>query len=165
MICSPLDLEFKANLKWCGVNIDSSMFQLTFKPPQNFAHYRQAELDATKIGTFTQLEAFPYLSKRWLMQRYLGVTPDEMLENQKLWREENEEDLANETEPVSARNLGITPGGIQSDLDNFSDAEMPEGMEEAPLGGEAEAAMGQGGAAGQNAAPAGGGQGGPQPQF
>lgn len=131
LICSPLDTEFKAYLKWCGVNIDSSMFQLTFKPPQNFAHYRQAELDATKIGTFTQMEAYPYFSKRWLMQRYLGLTPDEMAENDKMWREENEEAAANDAEPVSARNLGITPGGIQGDLDTFAGNEEP-GAEGAP---------------------------------
>lgn len=161
LICSNLDLEFKAYLKWCGVNIDSSMFQLIFKPPQNFAHYRQAELDATKIGTFTQLEAYPYFSKRWLMQRYLGVTPEEMAENDELWREENQEAVAGESEPVSARNLGITPGGIQSDLDTFSANEAPEGGEE---GGGNEPSPEAGGAppeGGGGAPPAGG----PQPQI
>jgi hypothetical protein len=161
LICSPLDLEFKAYLKWCGVNIDSSMFQLTFKPPQNFAHYRQAELDATKIGTFTQMEGYPYFSKRWLMKRYLGLTEDEMVDNQKLWREENEEAFANEGEPVSSRNLGITPGGIQSDMDTFANNENPEGTVEGPTGPEAEAAAGAE-AGGQGGAPPAGG---PQPEF
>jgi hypothetical protein len=164
LICAPLDLEFKAYLKWCGVNIDSSMFLLTFKPPQNFAHYRQAELDSAKIGSFTQLESFPYFSKRWLMQRYLGVTQDEMQENQKLWREENEEATAIDGEPISSRNLGITPGGIQSDLDTFNANELPEGEVEGPGGAEA-----QGGTEGEAAGGQGGGgkapAGGPQPEF
>ena len=161
LICAPLDLEFKAYLKWSGVNIDSSLFQLTFKPPQNFAHYRQAELDATKIGTFTQLEGFPYLSKRWLMERYLGLTQDEMVQNDKLWREENEEALATEGEPVSSRSLGITPGGIQSDLDGFNDAELPDGATEGPEGPEAPGAEGAGGPQGQGATQGGG----PQPEI
>jgi hypothetical protein len=138
LICGPLDTEFKAYLKFCGINIDSSIFQLTFNPPQNFAHYRQAELDASKIGTFTQLEAYPYFSKRWLMQRYLGLDPDEMLENQKLWREENVSADQFEGEPSDLRNLGITPGGIDSDMENFGGEDMdmgenPEG--EMPLEG------------------------------
>jgi len=161
LICSPLDLEFKAYLKWCGVNIDSSLFQLSFKPPQNFAHYRQAELDATKIGTFSQLEGFPYFSKRWLMQRFLGLTPDELTENQKMWREENDESAANNAESISSRNLGITPGGIQSDMDVFGNAEMPEGATEGPISGEASAEMAaNGGQAGAgNASPS------PQPEL
>jgi len=154
LICGPLDIEFKAYLKWCGVNIDSSMFQLNFNPPQNFAHYRQAELDATKIGTFAQMEAYPYMSKRWMMKRYLGLTEEEMAENQKMWREENEEEMGESSETPDARNLGITPGGIQSDMDNFPG--MEEGGEEAegglegaegatPAGGEAPPAPGGGG--------------------
>jgi hypothetical protein len=80
-----------------------------------------------------------------------------------LWREENEEELANEGEAPSPRNLGITPGGIQSDLDTFSNNENPEGMVEGPEGPEAEnAPEGEGGPLeGGGATPAGG----PQPQF
>ncbi|VVC06379.1 Bacteriophage T4-like capsid assembly protein (Gp20) [uncultured archaeon] len=125
LICSPFDLEFKAYLKWCGINIDSSSFQLQFKPPQNFAHYRQVELDAAKIGVFGQLEQTPYFSKRFLMKRYLGMTEDEIAENQKLWREENRDGGKGTQEPVSARNIGISPGGIQTDMNNFG-PEMPE---------------------------------------
>ena len=162
LICSPLDIEFKAYLKWCGVNIDSSMFQLMFRPPQNFAHYRQAELDATKIGTFTQLEGYQYFSKRWLMKRFLGMSEDELNENQKMWREENEEAVAIDGEPVSSRNLGITPGGIQSDLDAFANNETPEGMVEGPTSPENEGTSeGAPLEAGAGNPPAGG----PQPQF
>ncbi len=155
LICGPLDIEFKAYLKWCGVNIDSSMFQLTFNPPQNFAHYRQAELDQTKIGTFTQLESYPYFSKRFLMKRYLGITEEEMLDNQKMWREESQDSLADQKDQVDFRNLGVTPGGIQTDMDNFStegelgmegEAGTPaEGGEAAPGGGTAGAASGSAG--------------------
>ena len=154
LIMSPLDLEFKAYLKWCGVNIDSSTFTLGFNPPQNFAHYRQAELDQTKIGTFTQLEGYSYFSKRWLMQRYLGVSPEEMIENDKLWCEEHSDDASNEHESNSFRNIGVTPGSIQTDMDMFGSPEGVEGMEGEPgaegvPGAEAPAA----GAQGQPAAP------------
>jgi len=44
-ICQKLDEEFKLFLRWRGFNIDTQMFDLSFNPPQNFAAYRQSELD------------------------------------------------------------------------------------------------------------------------
>jgi len=144
LISAPLDTEFKAYLKWSGVNIDSNMFTLSFNPPQNFAHYRQAELDATKIGTFSQLEGYSYFSKRWLMKRYLGLTEDEIMENSGQWAEENPEKEAMQPEDSSLRNLDITPGGIQSDMDSFGDIEdMGEGGDLIP-GEEGEQLPGEG---------------------
>ena len=151
LICGPLDLEFKAYMKWSGVNIDSSSFELTFNPPQNFAHYRQAELDAAKVGTFQSLEALPYMSKRFLMKRFLGLSEDELVENSKLWREEQVDKIESESNNPDFRSLGITPGGVQSDIDNFGSAAMPSmgpeggapppeagaGTAPAPPGGEA----------------------------
>ncbi len=163
LISGPLDTEFKAYLKWCGVNIDSSMFNLTFNPPQNFAHYRQAELDQTKIGTFSQLEGYAYFSKRWLMKRFLGMTEEEMSENQRMWREEKQEPTEGQAgEAPNFRSLGVTPGGIQSDLDNFPTGEEgelggPEGESVPPPGGEGAGAPPCGGPLGtQPAAGAGG---------
>ena len=69
-----LDQEFKMFMRWRGVNIDSQLFDLKFEEPQNFAQYRQADIDGAKIGTFTQLEQYPYFSKRFLMKRYLGLS-------------------------------------------------------------------------------------------
>jgi hypothetical protein len=78
LIVQKLDDEFKMFMKWRGFNIDSSLFNLKFNAPQNFASYRQSELDTTRIGAFTQLEALPYMSKRFLLQRFLGLTEEEI---------------------------------------------------------------------------------------
>lgn len=160
LICDPLDTEFKAFLKWSGVNIDVSTFKLRFNDPQNFAHYRESELDQVKIGTFSQLEQYQYFSKRFLIQRYLGLTVEEMAENDELWREEHETADDEMADPANLRNLGITPGGIESDMDNFASPDEMEGGEEsgegAPggAGGNTPGATPTGGA---GAAPAGGG--------
>ena len=87
------DKEFKMFLKWRGFELDHSSFELRFNEPQNFTKYRETELDGTRIGTFTQLEAFPYLSNLLFMQRFLGLSEEEMQENTELWLEENEEDV------------------------------------------------------------------------
>ena len=114
LISQKLDDEFKMFLKWRGFNIDSGLFSVSFNPPQNFASYRQAELDTSRITSFTSLEAVPYMSKRFLMQRFLGLTEEEIKENEDLWREERE----NPEIPVSGndlRSVGISPAGMEAD--------------------------------------------------
>ena len=120
MIIDKLDTEFKMFMRWRGINIDGQLFELIFNPPQNFAQYRQADIDSAKIQTFTQLEQYPYLSKRFLMKRYLGLSEMEMAENEIMWAEEHGE--ADESSPGQAqlRNVGITPGGIQGDLEGIA---------------------------------------------
>jgi hypothetical protein len=119
LIADKLDSEFKLFMKWRGFNIDGSLFDLTFNEPQNFAQYRQADIDAARIGTFTQLEAYPYLSKRWLMKRYLGMTEQEISENETAWAEERgDTDLAQPDAP-GLRSVGISPGGIGADLEGL----------------------------------------------
>jgi len=116
LISQKLDDEFKMFLKWRGFSIDSSLFTLKFNPPQNFASYRQSELDNTRITAFQGLEALPYMSKRFLMERFLGLTEEEIKKNSDLWMEER-----GESEPVAAtgqdlRSVGITPGALDTDV-------------------------------------------------
>jgi hypothetical protein len=115
-IIQKLDDEFKMFLKWRGFNIDSSLFNIKFCAPQNFASYRQSELDTARIQSFSQVEQLPYMSKRFMMQRFLGLSEDEIKENARLWREERSHP---EVTPVSGpdlRGVGITPGGMESDI-------------------------------------------------
>lgn len=117
MVVDKLDQEFKMFMRWRGINIDGQIFDLTFNPPQNFAQYRQADIDTAKITTFTALEAFPYFSKRFLMTRYLGLSETELKENEMMWREESGEAAQNDVDQANLRNVGITPGGIAGDLE------------------------------------------------
>jgi hypothetical protein len=115
-----LDQEFKLFMRWRGINIDSQLFELIFEPPQNFAQYRQADIDSARIATFTQLEAYPYMSKRWLMKRFLGLSEQEMSENETMWAEEQGDIAMAPADDPSLRAVGISPGGIASDLENVS---------------------------------------------
>jgi hypothetical protein len=157
LICDLLDLEFKAYLKWCGVTIDTSIFKLTFNPPQNFAQYRQTEQDAARINIFSQMAGFPFMSKRFLMKRYLGLNEDEMNENAKLHREETMDLNALDNENGNLRDLGVTSGSIDSDMQNFpamgngEEGEMPE-----------ETMAGEEGASDETTGPSATGGGGPE---
>jgi hypothetical protein len=114
LIAQKLDDEFKMFLKWRGFNIDSGLFSISFNPPQNFASYRQAELDTSRIGSFTSLEQIPYLSKRFLLQRFLGLTEEEIKENEELWREERDNPEIS-TSGSDLRSVGISPAGMEAD--------------------------------------------------
>jgi len=116
LIAQKLDDEFKMFLKWRGFNIDSGLFSLGFNAPQNFASYRQSELDNTRIQAFMQLEPLPYMSKRFLLERFLGLTEGEIKENEDMWREERE-DPELKVAGSDLRAVGISPGAMQTDIE------------------------------------------------
>ena len=117
LIVDKLDQEFKMFMRWRGINIDNNLFDLRFNEPQNFAKYRQAEVDQVRISTFTQLEPIPYLSKRFLLERYLDLSEEEMTRNDELWAQENGTVQDTELPDAGLRAVGVTNAGIQQDLD------------------------------------------------
>ena len=135
------DSEFKYFLYSKGVNIDFTLFDLKFQSPQNFASYRQAELDNQRIGTFTQMAGLPFVSKRFALKRFLGLNEEDIAENERLWKEEQGEGSAITTDASGElRSAGITPTGLEGDLDQAASDDAPEDMEGAvpePTGGEA----------------------------
>ena len=129
------DEEFKLFLKFRGFNIDNSLFSLKLTEPQNFASYRENELNTQRVATFNQIKDVDYLSKRFMLKKYLQLSELEMQENDKLWEEERGQASLDQTAGSDLRNVGITPGAFNTDLDNI--AELPVG-EEPAAGGEAE---------------------------
>jgi hypothetical protein len=116
MVVETFDQEFKYWLHNNGINIDNSLFELKFNPPQNFAAYRQSELDTARASTFASLQEMPHLSKRFALKRFLGLTEEEIKENEKLWREENGGKLSPALDSASQlRSVGITPSGMAAD--------------------------------------------------
>ena len=134
------DTEFKLYLHNQGVNVDSNIFEVKFNPPQNFAAYRQVEMDTARVTTYGAVAQIPQLSKRFAMKRFLGMTAEEMAENETLWREENvDEDTAL---PANAelRGVGVTANGMSSDMSAIAGATTPApepmpGEEAAPAPG------------------------------
>jgi hypothetical protein len=149
MVMDKLDSEFKLFMRWRGINIDGSLFDLSFNEPQNFAQYRQADIDSARIATFTQLEAYPYLSKRFLMKRYLGMTEQELSENEKMWAEEQGDNELAQPAPANLRGAAISPGAINNEIEGLGPE--PGGEMDGGMGGEPMA----GSAAGPGAAPGG----------
>lgn len=157
-IALKLDEEFKLFLRWRGFNIDTSLFQVVFNPPQNFAAYRQSELDNARVGTFTSMESLPYISKRFALERFLGLTEEEIKRNEKLWEEENKEEVTKDPAGSDLRNIGVSTGDFQADMDTADEIETGDEMTD--LGPDVAGPVGDAGGAavpGGAAGPVGGG--------
>ena len=128
MLVEEFDQEFKRYLLEKGVNVDVAMFNLKFQPPQNFAAYRQSEIDNARIPTYTQMASIPYMSNRFSLKRFLGLTDEEIAENERLWREENDENL--NAPPTDGdgemRAAGVSGGGLDADLGGIEDEAADE---------------------------------------
>jgi hypothetical protein len=156
LLIEELNQEFKRYLLEKGVNIDTNMFDLQFEAPQNFAAYRQSELDNARVPTFTQMSAIPYVSNRFALERFLGLSKEEIAENERLWREENDENLQPNAADAAAemRGAGISSAGMGADLAGAEEELPAEGGVD---GGEAPAPeTATGGDAGAASAPTAG---------
>lgn len=116
-----LDKEFKMFLKFRGVEVTSSLFDLQFSEPQSFSQYRDLELDSAKTALFSNIEGTPYLSRRFILGKYLGLTEDELIENERMWKEENQSDVAVVKDSMGDLNaLGVR----NTDINNFEPTEV-----------------------------------------
>ena len=87
-------------------------------------------MDQSRVNTFTAVADLPYMSKRFALKRYLGLTEEEMARNAELWAEENNVPQKKQTKSNELRGGGVTQSGISSDLDQFeeptADPDAPE---------------------------------------
>jgi hypothetical protein len=69
------------------------------------------------------MSAIPYISNRFAMQRFLGMSAEEIAENERLWKEENDEELDASSADAAAemRGVGISSSGIGADLGGAED--------------------------------------------
>ena len=127
-ISRKLNEEFKLFMRWRGFNIDSGLFDIKFNPPQNFASYRQAEIDTARVTTFQTMAALPYMSTRFCMDRFLGLSQEEIKENQKLWHEERSEPEDQGAKGSDLRSIGLSTSDIEGDIETAENM-PPEGEE------------------------------------
>ena len=118
-----LDKEFKMFLKHRGIDVTSSLFDLNFVEPQSFSKYREIELDSARAAVFGNLEGVDYLSRQFLLKKYLGLSESEITENEILWRKENNEGSSNNDPSSDLGSIGLRAG----DVDGFEATELDDG--------------------------------------
>lgn len=126
-IIRSLNKEFKLFVKFKEVDINSSLFDIKFVEPQSFSEYRQIELDTAQMAVFQSVADVPYLSKRFIMKRFMGLTDEEILDNEKMWREERNIDIV-------VGSSSLNDGGISvpsdDEIDEMGEVEDQYGNEE-----------------------------------
>ena len=121
-IAPTMDKEFKLFMKNKGLSIDASLFDLRFVEPQSFSQYKEIEVHAARANVFGGLEGVPYMSRRFLMEKYLGLTEDEILKNERMWEEEN----VSGTSPEADSMPGLGNVGVRGfDVPDGSDIDIP----------------------------------------
>lgn len=144
LIVETFDKEFKLYLKQRGYNIDSSSFNIDFITPQHFSEYAKIERDSATIGNFQTMVGMPFISPRFAMEHWLGMSKAEIAENERYVLEENpDEETPDENEDGGLSSVGIRGGddfggdmdmGDDLDLDNAEDTDM--GDTESPISGD-----------------------------
>ena len=129
LMTTVFDEEFKRFMYSKGMNIDPNLFELQFNPPMNFASSRQAAIDAERINTFNTIQAVPFMSKRFALKRFLGLTDEEVAENERYWAEENGKGQPTSTDAAGElRSAGLSAAGMEGDADAAGDLTAPEDM-------------------------------------
>ena len=125
------DREFKMFLDHRGVDVPSSLFDLAFIEPQSFSQYREIELDQQRAQLFSNLEGVPYLSRRFILKKYLGLEEDELVQNEAMWRAENDDQAGPDFDSQNALGgLGLRGG----DVEGFEPTDLDDGAGEEDIG-------------------------------
>jgi len=169
LLAGVFDKEFKRFLQKNGIEIEWSLFELRFSPPQSFTRYRQIELDTQRVGVYSSVSENRRLSERFKFKKYLGLSEDEMIENEKLWSEENAAKLKQKVGASPAESeggeglgaVGIHPG---DEMPPEMPPEGEAGMEGMP-GGEGAGMPGAAAPPAPGGSPAAGGAGMPGPAI
>lgn len=117
-----LDSEFKMFLKYRGIDISAGSFYVEFTEPMNFSSYRELQIDNERAALFNQIQGIPYLSNQFKLKKYLGLTEDEIKQNEELWRAENNVDQYQAVES-EAGPAGLSTMGIRPEADELVDIE------------------------------------------
>jgi hypothetical protein len=139
-----LDKEFKLFIKHRGINVDSASFELNFLEPQNFSNYREIEIDNARASVFSSVGDLPWMSRRFTMKKYLGLTDEEIVENERMWREENGADspgadLADNLNSVGVRPMDTDAMDFGTDSDTGGDDVGADDGAESPITGNEQA--------------------------
>ena len=139
LIAPWLDREFKMFCKHRGIEIESNLFELTFLEPQNFGKYRQIEVDGAQMAVFAQAIQVPFMSKRFAMKRYLGLTDEDIIQNETSFIEESGIATVTDIAGAGMSDVGVRPAepdALAPDVDMDIGADMPaEPGAESPISG------------------------------
>ena len=172
---SVLDTEFKEFLRKCQIEVDNTSFRIKLPAPSNFDGFRKNEVDGANLGVMAQADGVAYFSKRFVLKRFGQLTDDEIIENERLLREEkglhpmggakdwpliyggmNTEEgglMGGGMPPMGGGGMPPDMGGDMSGMPPGGDMGGIPGADAGAAGGDIAGGAGQGGAGGAQNAP------------
>lgn len=130
------DQEFKKFLHENNIVVDPTIYHLELPQPSNFSKSKEQQMDTELLNTYSTADGINHLSKRFSMKKYLQLTEEELLVNERMLREER---------------------GLDPDKDSIRDLPILYFPEEAEAGGFDGGLAGGGGGGGFPGGPPGGG--------
>lgn len=105
-----MDLEFKRYVRMAGIIVDPTIFKIKLHEPENFGIYRQQQLDNDLLGTYTNANGIEHISKRFGLKKYLQLSDEEILLNERMRAEELGMNPDNLTKEDMLKLYGPPPG-------------------------------------------------------
>lgn len=140
IIAEKWDQEFKNFCRNIGVEIDESIFNLTFCDNMNFGKWIELEIQANYISQFKDLSSFSFMSTEFLLKKYLNWSEEDIEENKRLWMIENKDKLKDskiDTDAASGLTVGLSAVGVPKVTEDIiqSSSENNEGGGLGGIGG------------------------------
>jgi hypothetical protein len=92
------------------------------------------------MNVFTSIESADYISKRFAMKRFLGLSEEEILENSTMWKEERDVTDPLQGSDDGLKGVGASPGPAGGDFDmndgDFDDLEGDADADASVISGE-----------------------------
>jgi hypothetical protein len=82
------DAEFKKFLIDAKIKVDPTIFNVVLPEPSNYSKSRQQTINADLLNNYSNADGIESLSKRFALKKYLGLTEDEIKENERMKKEE-----------------------------------------------------------------------------
>lgn len=82
------DREFKRFLRESNIIVDESMFKVVLPAPSNYDMSRKQQMDADLLNNYGSADGIGSLSKRFALKKYLQLTDEEIIMNERMLREE-----------------------------------------------------------------------------
>lgn len=129
ILISPFDEEFKAFLTRSGINVQGDGFDLTLLESSNLNKMTELDIQGRYLQNFQSAINIPYLSKRFAMKKWLGLSEEEFAENERLYAEENPEKLIGKNITMPKVNPNHIPG-LQSIGIDEADVEQLKALQD-----------------------------------
>lgn len=159
ILISPFDEEFKNFLTRSGITIQGDGFDLELLESSNLNEMTELDIQGRYLQNFQSAVNIPFISKRFALKKWLGLSEEELAENERMYAEENPEKLIGKNITMPKANPNQIPG-LQSIGIDEADVEQLKALQDVFSNEQASSEQGGLGGAGGLGAGFGGGLGG-----